>query len=458
MRLLEVKQALLESRTMAKSLQDEPTRAAAFLAKIKASGEFPIEKGKLQKNVIIAPSEYNRLKAAITAKNLNGFMVKTTDGEMFNINNFLKTADLGGKEAEKIAVKPSDVWAVDGQEEKKDPFDPTSETNIRDLEQAGAFPLRELNDRIQSNPKLDALGNVGQAIREISQQFTDKKLPVVPSYLSPVEKKAIELYASEYLGILSIYNRVAKFDKRPAFDKFVGSDLGDLLLYFPKDVATPLADSFAIQNKKNGHTLYISSKGGSGKGAAPSVTGLKIPDHVREDERFKKEVEYLDLAQSKNYTGKNQPFALMNWLFENAPDTISEQFYPYLPWTQEWIDAIEDGYTSRSKFPAKDMKAFISTLKEGRPSDKATDAGVIFYATITDVNRAINTKNALPNIQAVVLETLGYNFIQVYTNMSSGKVQTKVFYPAKIDGKVKFLSKSSANDPGKGKVSFQVSD
>lgn len=455
MRLLEVKQAILESRDMYKALEQEADRAENFLKKVKAGGEFPIKRGKLEKNVIVDPTEYNRLKAAITSKNLSGFMVKTTDGEMFNINNFQKTADLGGKEAEKIAVKPSDVWAVD--DEKRAAFDPTAGTNIRDLEQAGAFPLKELNDRIQSNPKLDALGNVGKGIRDIAQQFTDKKLPIVPSYLSPVEQKAIELYASEYLGILSIYNRVAKFDKRADFDKFVGSNLGDLMLYFPKDVATPLADSFAIQNKKNGHTLYISSKGGSGKGAAPSVTGLKIPDHVRADKRFKNEVEYLDLAQSDKYTAKNQPFALMNWLYEHAPETISEQFYPYLPWNQEWIDAIVDGYSSGATFPAKDMKAFISTLTKGRPSDKATDAGVIYYATITDVNRAINTKNALPNIQPVVLETLGYNFIQVYTNMASGKVQTKVFYPAKIDGTVKFMSKSSANEPGKGKVSFQVS-
>lgn len=449
MRLLEVKQALLEARSITDVLILEPERAAAFLKKIKEKIPFPVKvKGGETIEVVAADSEYNRLKALIAGGSLKGQKLLATDGESYNLNNLVKTKELGGKEAETIAVKPTDVFA--GTD-----IDPEAQNVIKLLSQAGAFPVSELNNQIQSNTALDKVGPVGQGIKEIAQQISDGKEPTIPDYLSPEQKKAIELYAGEYLGILSIFNNVARFDKRAEFDEFLGMDLGQLMLYFPRSQSNPLADSFAIQNKKDGHSLKISSKA-AGKGASPSLEGLKLPAHVRENPAFAKEVAFFDEARDSKYTAFSQAFGLMNWMFENMPDLINEKFYPYLPWTQEWIDEINTSLKEDSKFPAKVMSDIVSTIPKGRP--KGTDGGVIWYAVISDVLKAVNTKNALPQLKPVVLETLGYNFMQVYTQQAGNKLKTKVFWPAKIDGKVQLKTKGYAGNPNFGKLGFQVSD
>jgi hypothetical protein len=449
MRLLEVKQALLEARSITDVLISEPERAAAFLKKIKEKIPFPVKvKGSDNIEVVAAPGEYNRLKALIAGGDLKGQKLLATDGESYNLNNLVKTKELGGKEAETIAVKPTDVFA--GTD-----IDPEAQNVIKLLSQAGAFPVSELNNQIQNNTALDKVGAVGQGIKEIAQQLNEGKEPTIPDYLTPEQKKAIELYAGEYLGILSIFNNVAKFDKRAEFDEFLGMDLGKLMLYFPRSQSNPLADSFAIQNKKDGHSLKISSKA-AGKGAAPSLEGLKLPAHVRSNPAFAKEVAFFDEARDPKYTAFSQAFGLMNWLFENMPDLVNEKFYPYLPWTQEWIDAINSSLKEDTTFPKDVMTNIISTIPKGRP--KGTDGGVIWYAVISEVLKVINVKNALPQLKPVVLETLGYNFMQVYTQQAGNKLKTKVFWPAKIDGKVQLKTKGYAGNPNFGKLGFQVSD
>lgn len=448
MRLLEVKQALLEARSITDVLISEPERAAAFLKKIKEKLPFPVKQGKETIEIVAADSEYNRLKTLIAGGNLKGQKLLATDGESYNLNNLVKTKELGGKEAETIAVKPTDVFA--GTD-----IDPEAQNVIKLLSQAGAFPVSELNNQIQSNTALDKVGPVGQAIKEIAQQLNEGKEPTIPDYLTPEQKKAIELYAGEYLGILSIFNNVAKFDKRAEFDEFLGMDLGKLMLYFPRSQSNPLADSFAIQNKKDGHSLKISSKA-AGKGASPSLEGLKLPAHVRANPAFAKEVAFFDEARDAKYTAFSQVFGLMNWLFENMPDLVNEKFYPYLPWTQEWIDAINSSLKEDTTFPKDVMANIVSTIPKGRP--KGTDGGVIWYAVISDVLKAINVRNALPQLKPVVLETLGYNFMQVYTQQAGNKLKTKVFWPAKIDGKVQLKTKGYAGNPNFGKLGFQVSD
>jgi hypothetical protein len=146
----------------------------------------------------------------------------------------------------------------------------------------------------------------------------------------------------------------------------------------------------------------------------------------------------------------------MNWMFKNMPDMINEKFYPYLPWTQEWIDEINISLKENTLFPKNVMADIISTIPKGRP--KGTDGGVIWYAVISDVLKAVNTRNALPQLKPVVLETLGYNFMQVYTQQAGNKLKTKVFWPAKIDGKVQLKTKGYAGNPNFGKLGFQVSD
>lgn len=448
MKLLELKQALLEARTVADGIMSDPKRAEFFFSQITNGKPFPLT-APLGAEIVIAKSQLPALKKLTASKQLNNVKLLATDGEEYSINKLKKTAGLGGKEAETIAVKPTDVFS------QKD-IDPESQNVLDLLAQGGAFPVSDLNNQIQNNTALDNVGNIGRAIKEISQQIADGKEPVMPTYLKDSEKKAIELYAGEYLGVLSIFHGVANFPKRAEFDSFLGTDLGDLMLYFPRSTSNPLADSFAIQNTEDGHSLKISSKA-AGKGAAPSLEGLKLPEHVRNDKRFATEVAFFDEAKDPKYTAFSQPFGLMNWMFEYMPEYINEKFYPYLPWTQEWIDEIKNALDPKKGiyFQGPVVKDMSSTLARGRPA--GTDAGVIWYAVITEVINAINKKNALPNLKPVVLETLGYNFMQVYTTLTGNKLKTKVFWPAKIDGKVQIKTKGYAGNPNYGKLGFQVS-
>jgi hypothetical protein len=454
MKLLEIKQALLESRSIATVLVDKkaPERAEFFFKSIKDKVPFPIEPSKKDPEpqpIVIDPGQLPELQRAHKLGNMNGIKLRALDGRLININNLIKTAGLGGKEAETIPVKPTDVFA--GQD-----IDPEAQNVIELLGQAGAFPVSDLNNQIQNNAALDKVGPIGQAIKEIADQISNGLEPTMPDYLKPEQKKAIELYAGEYLGVLSIFHKVAKFDKRAEFDEFLGTDLGELMLYFPRSQSNPLADSFAIQNETDGHALKISSKA-AGKGAAPSLEGLKIPQHVRDNKAFRKEVAFIDEAKKTEYTAFTQPFHLMNYMFKNMPDTLNEKFYPYLPWTQEWIDEIKNGLDPKDPiyFPRGVMKDIIATIPRGRPN--GTDSGVIWYAVITDVLNAVNKRNALPQLKPVVLETLGYNFMQVYTTLAGNKLKTKVFWPAKIDGKVQLKTKGYAGNPNYGKLGFQVS-
>ena len=56
-----------------------------------------------------------------------------------------------------------------------------------------------------------------------------------------------------------------------------------------------------------------------------------------------------------------------------------------------------------------------------------------------------------------MIESLGYNFIQLYTNIKKGRMVTEAFWPAKLHGNVKLKTKGSAADPKKGKLSVEIS-
>ena len=57
----------------------------------------------------------------------------------------------------------------------------------------------------------------------------------------------------------------------------------------------------------------------------------------------------------------------------------------------------------------------------------------------------------------MVIQSLGYNFIQLYTNVKGNNLVTEAFWPAKISGQVKLKTKSSASNPTKGKISVEIS-
>jgi hypothetical protein len=75
----------------------------------------------------------------------------------------------------------------------------------------------------------------------------------------------------------------------------------------------------------------------------------------------------------------------------------------------------------------------------------------------TDIIRAVNKGSAVPNLREALIESLGYNFIQLYTNVKGDRLVTEAFWPAKLNGNVKLRTKGSAADPKKGKLSVEIS-
>ena len=70
----------------------------------------------------------------------------------------------------------------------------------------------------------------------------------------------------------------------------------------------------------------------------------------------------------------------------------------------------------------------------------------------------INKNNVLPEFRSVVLMTLGYNFVQVFSRERQGKLFADVLWPGTVNGNVQIYSKASSKDPGSGKLSFSVTD
>jgi hypothetical protein len=102
------------------------------------------------------------------------------------------------------------------------------------------------------------------------------------------------------------------------------------------------------------------------------------------------------------------------------------------------------------------MKNFEKQLSEKVLGGTASDGGKAWYAVIADVMRSVNSDRAVPELRAALIESLGYNFIQLYTNVKDNKLVTEAFWPAKISGQVKLKTKSSAGEV-KGRMSVEIS-
>ena len=420
------------------------TRPELFLYKVINSSPFTKVSGE---EVTIDPKEARKVAAwvktgptgVIAMTDINGNPVKNTDLQ--------KTVEFGSKESESIPVKPADVFPSQDVDPEK------LKDGVQSILDFGGFPASELYKRI-ANSHLKDMGQIGDAVIAMAKQITQGQVPTVPDNLSAQEKKAIELYASEFLGVLSVLNGVADFPKRDAFLNWVGQDLGSLLLYFPKNTSNPIADSYGLLNRQTGNALAMSSKA-AGKGAPPALTSLKVPPFL--SKKYPEAYSFIKKAQEPGLSGVTQPFALMNWLYQYSPELVPEAWRPYLPWQ---ADEVQDIVTSFKKkggsLPPKLMKATASRLSPQVAGGNATDGGKVYYAVVNDVMKLVNA-GAVPNFREAILTSLGFNFVQIYSNIKNGKLVTKAFWPAKVDGKVSLKTKSSAQED-KGKISYQVSD
>lgn len=422
------------------------SRVQLFLHKVKTGSPFT----KLDNSqVTIDPKEANSVAAWLATGPKGTITMNTKDGGTVKNTDLLKTVEFGSKEAEKISIKPSDVFST--QDIEIQDFGNSMDSVMA----AGGFPASEMYDKLVNNPDLQKLGKIGDAVIYMARQVNEGRLPEFPPDLNKDEIKAIELYASEYLGALGLVTGAVPFMRgsREEFEEFVGSSLSDLIMYFPKASNNPLADSFSVVNDENGHAVKISSKA-AGKGAPPSLGSMKFPNEIRE--KYPEATEFLDTAQDPGLSQFTQPFALMNYLYNINPNKIPKAYHPLIPFTPEMVAEYENSFKTGEPLPASVMKYFDKQLSDKVKQGNSTDGGKAWWATISDVMRAVNTDRAVPELRAALIESLGYNFVQLYSIVKGNKLETKAFWPAKISGQVKLKTKGSSGEM-KGKMSVEIS-
>jgi hypothetical protein len=426
------------------------TRQELFLWKVINSSPFTALEKAGGGEVTINPAEAPNVRSWLSQGMTKPIVLTTTDGDTIKNNELLKTVEFGSKEAEGIKIKGSDVFGSEDTDVKD------MGNSIESIMAAGGFPAMDMYDAIAKSPQIKTLGKVGQAVVAMAKQITQGVVPTIPAGLSAQEIKAIELYASEYLGVLGLVAGIVPFKQgnRQDFDNFIGTDLGSMIIYFPKNVSNPLADSFSVTNDQTGHSIKISSKA-AGKGAPPSLTSLKLPNDLRD--KYPEAAEFLDTAQDTGISTFAQPFKMLNAMYEINPDNVPVQYSPLLPFSDELIAQLETTVKSNKPVPKNIMSVFNKRLTDKVEKSDNSDGGKAWYAVTTDIINAVNKGSAVPNLREALIESLGYNFVQLYTNVKGGKLVTEAFWPAKLKGEVKLKTKGSASDPKKGKLSVEIS-
>jgi len=421
------------------------SRPELFLYKVKNQLPFTLVSGG---EVVINPRDAKKVSDWLATGPKGTITLRTMDGSEVKNTELLKTVEFGSKEAETIPIKASQVFDVQDIEVRD------LNNSMQDILSAGGFPASQMYEKLANNPALKKMGKLGDAVIYMAQQANARQVPKFPTNLKPEEIKAIELYASEYLGALGLIRGSVPFVRgsREQFEEFVGSDLQDLIMYFPKASNNPLADSFSVVNDDTGHAIKISSKA-AGKGAPPSITSMKFPADVRR--KYPEATEFLERAQDPNQSMFTQPFDMMNYLYEIVPESVPREYHSLLPFTPALVDRFDSSFRSGDNLPRSIMKPFERRLSEKVAQGSAADGGKAWYAVTTDMMRIVNG-GAIPGWRAAMIESLGYNFVQLYSNVRGDKLVTEAFWPAKISGQVKLKTKGSAGEM-KGKFSVEIS-
>lgn len=423
------------------------SRPELFLHKVRTQSPFTGLDGE---SVIIDPQEADRVATWVESGPRGVITLTTVDGKTIKNTDLKKTVEFGSKESEMLPIKGSDVFG-------------TQDIEILDLGNsmqsvlaAGGFPAGDMYEMLANNKSLQALGKLGDAVIYMAQQIDRGQVPVFPDNLSAQEIKAIELYASEYLGALGLIKGTVPFvqGSRKDFERFVGESLEDLVMYFPRSVSNPLADSFSVVNDESGHAIKISSKA-AGKGAPPSLTSMRLPPDLKQ--KYPDAAKFLDVAQDPSFNTFTQPFALLNVLHEINSDSVDRAYPGLLPFDSSIATVSQDSFKKNKPIPQRLMEPFNRRLSEKVQKSSATDGGKIWYAVTKDVMDAVNKGDAVPELQPALIESLGYNFVQLYTNVRDGRLVTEAFWPAKISGQVRLKTKGSATEPTKGKLSVEIS-
>lgn len=422
------------------------TRIEKFLNKITLGEPFTTIDNQ---EVVIDPTEAKRFLTLYKQNLFKGALkARTADGNEIPLSKLAKTAEFGGAAVavgqdpgtagkEALLVKPKTIQITD--------FD---------------IPAGSLYKVIAGNQVLNST-DYGKTVIQLANEIVAGQAVVLPPEYQDksMEKvrKAIVDYAGEYLGVLALVSGRTKFDNQKAFTKWLGAGVGELVVNFPGKSNTNIADSYAtVKNKKTSHSLNISSKG-TGGGAAPAISGLKISDDIKQNPNLKNAVKFIELCQAKaDARGAStliQAFESMNFIYSINPGAISKKFQKFLPWQHESVAVIVDAVATGRPLPKKYSPAYADIKTRG---GNVTEGGTLVYAIKKDVAEAINDREAIPEFKDTILQVLEMNFIQQYTDYSGGEITFETQWPAKLDGDVSVVNKSSAGEPTAGGFSFKL--
>jgi hypothetical protein len=453
----EAKKATPKTLTPAEILK-RPGRYEAFINHIASGKDIKTVDGKLVK---IDPSEAERIEALHNSPGgtkFTGSIMLKIDGSNMSIplSSILKTKEFGGqKEGSANDDEESDEEAVANSAKAAFGFNPAN-IKITDRE----ISADQLGDLITSNAKLNASAP-GKIVVLLAQEIMAGEGAILPEDIRGSAHKTLRSAltddAGEYLGVLALLYRQSEFPKRKQFEEWLGGSIEDLVLRFPSKQNERLADSYAeIKNPETMHEVKISSKG-SGGGAPPAMSGLKIPDDMRRNKRFAALIEFIDMCVET--PTKEQPFKAMNILYKHNPSAIPKKFNKFLPWTDRDYDMAENSLQlfkknqkEESRLPEKYRAVWADTVFKGDSSD----GGRLMYMTKKAVMDSINMNDAIPNFEGGVMNILDMNFVQQYAEYKGGKIRFMTQWPAKLDGVVTIESKSGATDPTKGGFSFKL--
>ena len=398
--------------------------------------------------VILDPTEAERFADLYNQNRFEGPIVgKDKDGNQWPIGKFKKTKEFGGE-----SLKPSDTAETIGKEAAG--LKP-NKIGITDQ----PFKASQLGQVIINNPVLKSTPH-GQVVIECAKSIMAGQTPTLPPEVLANTQltAAITDNAGEYLGVLALLHGLSNFPNQDEFLKWLGGSLGNLTLFFPSNETNNIADSFAtIINPTTEQQINISSKG-SGGGAAPALSGLTVPEHLKKKRSFRTAIDLIELTKNENLPEPysiSQVFQAMNLLWERIPGAIPPVFKPFLPWPQTIIDEVNA--SRRAKRGARvDLPKYkkITSMVDST----GTDGGKLTYVVKKAVSEIVNS-GAVPGFQAAILEILDYNFIQQYTKLANKKTGALVFttqWPAKLSGHVTMEAKSSATDPTGGGFCFKL--
>lgn len=449
----ELSEASGEGNLAPNEFKMRPKRFATFIQKIQAGQPFTTTDNQ---EVIIDPKEAERFTSIWDPKQI-AFTDKTAQtamlasGSTYNGKNVIKLSDL------KKTVEFGGAGVVAGADAttggKSSYQVKPAHIGICDID----IPSHDLHDLIVNNTVLNST-DYGKIIIDLANYIVSGEAVVLPETAQKNDKlrAAIQDNAGEYLGVLALLYDRSRFPRQNQFEEWLGARIDELVIKFPSRETEALVDSLAtISNKNTNHSVNISSKGKDG-GAAPSIkTGLKIPDHIKSNPKFKNGVQFVDICIKAST--KDQPFETIDLLYSVNPQAINKVWHRFLPFgnnpklKQDLIKGVTD---VNIPLPAS-LDSIISSVE----SKEATNGGKVVYAIKKEVAYAINDNDALPEFQGMVLEILEMNFIQQYTDYEKGYIGQLSFatqWPAKLDGKVSLENKASAKQPFSNGFSFKL--